>query len=563
VGGDRPPTTVISLVFSGRRFSVAQGALLGGTTLLIGHGCSVLVGAITFLLRLSPSLHIAAGAAAVGALIWAWFAAHLWFARAPLRAFVIISLVLLLLVGLTVLTSGRFYDLSADGQTYHQRAILRLARGWNPVYEPSQTGDDRIDHYVWGAWLPPAASYTVTGHMEPGKALPVLLVVSAFSIALAALLMMPLLTVWQSLALALAVALNPVSVTQLFSFMVDGQMAALIAIAVFLGLFLFLSPPDQSRSRLLWIALGTSAILLINTKLTGVIYAVVVLGGMGLAFAVLRRERLLAALGTSVAALIVGVFVVGTPLISNALHKGTPFYPALGTESMAGQRPPNFEGRRPVDKLLLSLFSRSQPRIESTQYKIPFTFTRKELAQFVNPDVRVSGFGPLFGGVMLLSVLLAIVSMVRRRPAVPAARFIAFLMVTIWASVLINPEAWWARFVPQLWLFPLLAVMNCFLTPERSTRWLGVLVLALVLANGVVVVAMYMPQQYTFTRIYAAQLDGLRQASQFRPVTVYFSNFYANRIRFDAAGVQYTSVAAPPNCETPIALRNSETIVCP
>jgi hypothetical protein len=172
---------------------------------------------------------------------------------------------------------------------------------------------------------------------------------------------------------------------------------------VFLGLFLFLSPPDQSRSRLLWIALGTSAILLINTKLTGVIYAVVVLGGMGLAFAVLRRERLLAALGTSVAALIVGVFVVGTPLISNALHKGTPFYPALGTESMAGQRPPNFEGRRPVDKLLLSLFSRSQPRIESTQYKIPFTFTRKELAQFVNPDVRVSGFGPLFGRVMLSS----------------------------------------------------------------------------------------------------------------------------------------------------------------
>ena len=39
------------------------------------------------------------------------------------------------IVALSAFAMGRIFDLSWDGQTYHQEAIFQLAHGWNPIWD--------------------------------------------------------------------------------------------------------------------------------------------------------------------------------------------------------------------------------------------------------------------------------------------------------------------------------------------------------------------------------------------------------------------------------------------
>jgi hypothetical protein len=84
-------------------------------------------------------------------------------------------------------------------------------------------------------------------------------------------------------------------------------------------------------------------------------------------------------------------------------------------------------------------------------------------------DPRVAGFGAYFWLSWLLSVLAAAVALVHRR----SCRLI-FAASCLLALGVLNPSAWWARYVPQLWAVPLiLGVMALRLFP-RKLLWLPV-----------------------------------------------------------------------------------------
>ena len=72
------------------------------------------------------------------------------------------------------LAASVFPDNSWDGLAYHQEAVLRLAAGWNPLFESSGsygTGEELyLDHYAKGPWIAAAAVLKATGHVEAGKA---------------------------------------------------------------------------------------------------------------------------------------------------------------------------------------------------------------------------------------------------------------------------------------------------------------------------------------------------------------------------------------------------------
>jgi hypothetical protein len=220
-----------------------------------------------------------------------------------------------------------FYDLSADGQTYHQRAIALLAQGWNPVQETSRTDDQRVDHYVFGSWLPPATLYRLTGQLEQAKLFNTILALSAFLIAAGVFLATADLIAWQAILVAVAVTLNPVIVTQTLSFMVDGQVASLITIIACSSIAVV----DQPRAKVSWIVLYAAVGLLIAAKLSGLVYGILLLGALLIWFGLYQRPYVLTLAYGSVTTLAIGVFVMGTPLISNTVHIGHPFFPAIRT----------------------------------------------------------------------------------------------------------------------------------------------------------------------------------------------------------------------------------------
>lgn len=86
------------------------------------------------------------------------------------------------------LVSTYVYDFSFDGNTYHKTTIGMMKNGWNPVYESFENAaltlkiipDDYdwpiwYDHYPKASWIIGAAFYRLSGNIETGKCMNMLI----------------------------------------------------------------------------------------------------------------------------------------------------------------------------------------------------------------------------------------------------------------------------------------------------------------------------------------------------------------------------------------------------
>ncbi|MFN7133937.1 MAG: hypothetical protein ACK4N5_17810, partial [Myxococcales bacterium] len=180
-----------------------------------------------------------------------------------------------------VLVAGLVFDLSYDGQTYHQAAIVALGQGWNALGPPLTDADTAhsgwLNVYAKGPWLVASSIRAVTGRMQQAKAANLWLVAAALLLVLAAVA--PLFRqrrgAW---GLALLAALNPVTLVQALTFYVDGQLASLLTILLALAALSLRTP---ARATLPVVA--AALIALANIKFTGLVYAVLFGGAVVLA----------------------------------------------------------------------------------------------------------------------------------------------------------------------------------------------------------------------------------------------------------------------------------------
>jgi hypothetical protein len=130
-------------------------------------------------------------------------------------------------------------------------------------------------------------------------------------------------------------------------------------------------------------------------------------------------------------------------------------------------------------QLARSIFSRVSAAGEPVELKLPFTLTRHEVKVMGTPDPRTSGFGPLFALQLLLACAAAALAIRRSpQPIAPPARCLFVLSAAVVAMTAIFPEAWWARFVPFLWIAPLFAALGAGVAAPHSRLARG-LVLAI------------------------------------------------------------------------------------
>jgi len=187
-----------------------------------------------------------------------------------------------LTMGLTVLAiilSAAFYDLSWDGQWYHQVGIYRIAEGWNPLKTPMQafTGHNQlwVRHYAKGPWYTGAALMAFTGHIEWGKFVTWLALDAAFLAVLGACLDAGIRR-WRAVAVGGLVALNPVVTSEIVSFLVDGLMVCYLACYA-----AALSSGFRRPSRLV-VFVGLAAVICcINSKFTGLVFLCFITAGPG------------------------------------------------------------------------------------------------------------------------------------------------------------------------------------------------------------------------------------------------------------------------------------------
>ncbi len=190
--------------------------------------------------------------------------------------------------------------------------------------------------------------------------------------------------------------------------------------------------------------------------------------------------------------------------------------------------------------------------------KIPFTVSSKELRPFSEPDVAIAGFGPLFGGALLVTVLVLLLLM---RINLTRALILAGVLAVLLVSVLINPAAWWARYVPQLWAVPLLcAFVGLGVDKMKWVKGVSWALVAILAVNVGLVARSYVNSQHAWSQELKQQLATLQNAKQ--PVATDFSYTWSNRVRFEEMGIAYKEVKEGLTCADAKTLVRSGTQVC-
>jgi len=408
---------------------------------------------------------------------------------------------------LALVYSMAFFDITADGPSYHEPAVLHLRAGWNPVWDgPLPTGPYEnlwTNHYPKASWTFAAAVLALAGRIEAGKWLgPLLLVATLLLCIVAAQAILKR----RSLGLAVGVlcAVNPVAVYQSASFYVDGLLASSLTSFAALLALQWLAPD--------WLLLGTTLLCIafvVNLKFTATVY-VAVLGGLAIGFFLAARRPGARRLAVgSVAAMAGGVLLIGcNPYVTNTLRYGHPFYPLMGpghVDVMAGQMPASFLSENRVRKLAESVFGRSSnDAARVPEWKLPLAVSSAELRAFGYADVRVGGFGPFFAAALLLSIG-GMLGGGKLKPSYAGLLPIAAIAV----SVLVNPEGWWARYAPQLWLVPLLAAAAASTSRGAWPRRAAAGALLLLAIDVLVVAGAYGVRQFQHSAAVRAQLRSL------------------------------------------------------
>lgn len=472
------------------------------------------------------------------------------------------------LLAAAIITAGFWFskayvDQSWDGTAYHQEAILQMVDGWSdfpdklPASVPYR---NQIDTYPKAAWVISASIYSATSSLEGAKLLHVVLFACAFLFLFGALLQTSQVSSGGALLIAATAALNPVVIYQSLSFYVDGQLSSLLTALV--GLVLLMLAGVRRNQLLLLAAL---IVLMINTKQTGVVYAGILTMALLALVYFNQREWFRRTMFAAVIGGLLGLGVFGyTPYVTNTINHGNPVYPILGRADVdfeSGHRPPDFNEMNGVNRLVRSTFSEpTVPKDAPSVLRIPFTMTQDNyISRFWGADIRLGGWGVLFSGALTLSLLgFLLLFFVPRKPRTVGLALLGAVAV----SVLVNPEAWWARFAPQWYLVALIPGALLLFGTKLPVRAFGLAIVLVLLVNSSLVGYTY----YSFNKeLTEKHHDYLKLIVDLNlPITVYLGAFPSNRIRLQEAGITYQAVesASQLGCEQPHTIFTHEGLFC-
>lgn len=508
----------------------------------------------------------------------AFLAANYYLARKHIETlkvteYLVVSYLLLALLiagGLSIARS--FYDFGPDSYTAHAPGAAHLTRGWNPVWDPvfrradSETGNDYPLKPVTGfgymnypasagklSYFLTAGIASATGNIEDGKLINWLIMSSLLMFAYGVLRETGI-SRSVSLMAAMAVTAHPVILYQSKTIYVDAYLAAFLSIFILSAFHLF-----RANHPLVRLAAGSSLLLILSTKLSGLFFAVFLAGVTWATLYFYHRKTLPI---RKELAVILGLASLLSlqPYVTNIVTFNNPTYPVKLNDRkiFIGGLSDWFQKAGRLDGFVVSLFSKTDRNPDTPEIKLPFTVSKNEIYAFHGPDVRIGGFGPLFSGALVLSLAMLLWYLIRRQQF---RKDDAILIGAILGSSLIPQITWWARFTPHVWLIPVLlflAVMPN--TNKKGIRYLGIATIVVMLANSLVIASFDHLFQSRMNRKYHEQLAALKQLES--PVRVYFSNFHLGRIRLTDNEIKYVEAKECENSPDRMPLVLSENIVC-
>jgi hypothetical protein len=523
-------------------FSILVGAIL------VAFLCSILLISSTLFIAGIAISRFHVPVAALMAASFGWWAASAYFPAHRLGVFGLAFGSSVIAVACFAVVNRNIYDTSWDGQWYHAEAILQLMNTWNPLRDVLPEGAAsplKLRFYAKGSWITAAALNNFVGDIEAGKALHLTLMLAAWLFSLAAVSTIAGLAWPYKVMVSLVLAMNPVSICQMFTYYVDGQLGSLLISAV--GLLILL---DRRPDRVLMATLMLVIVLTINVKLNGAVYIAIITIGYWAWYVLLKRERWREFGAWLLAGGVVGGAFIGfnpylneffSRLYTNRSAVSVPAYLSV-FRTPVPDAPPNFFGKGRFEQLLISLFSKSEVLFWSpdrpSRLKLPFTVSQDEIQVFWAPDVRTGGFGPLFSGALILALLILVTYIWKHRHAFKDNIALLVLVALTILSATPNPMMWWARYAPQFWMVPaLIGLIGCSFAGPAPLRSLALILFLTLSINNLFVASTNLRTTRNASQTVREELNQLQRKSG--PVAVKFNGFAAARYRFQQQAIRF------------------------
>jgi hypothetical protein len=237
-------------------------------------------------------------------------------------------------------------------------------------------------------------------------------------------------------------------------------------------------------------------LLATNVKFTGAAYALIFMAPV-LLFIILKYKSLSLNENLMVIfCIVVTAFVSFPTYLTNFIRNGNPIYPLNRIDIPKGQIPDSFLGQDRWSKFVEATFlgvSNGATDIEKPNLFVPRLWHYEQIAR--RPDVEIGGFGSLFGWTILAALIAMIYTLWCQKGEALKGQgpwVVLIAMSCIILSSVINPEFWWARYVPQLWLFPIMVVVFAFMSGQK---WMGVGVLSIAGAGSLLTSVFWLQQK--------------------------------------------------------------------
>ena len=425
----------------------------------------------------------------------------------------------------SIVVFSNIYDVTSDGNTYHKLAIGSMKNGWNPVYESSKDftiekgnvfdPDDMntlwADHYTKGTEIFATVIYAFTGNIESGKIYTILFMYIVFGILFSYLVEHKKMNRIASLAISILLVVNPITLVQMGNYYIDASLGLMLYL-IFYSMIVQCDDTVKIDKKETLFIMASAIIWGINIKLTGIAF-MAIFCAVGYFYLLYKKykegkEVFLKELKMQtifyVVVVIFAVIIVGyTSYFKNMIFFGHPLYPLYGEGAVENigtkEAPKSFAEKSRLRTFLISIFSKGE-NVSASHYegdnpvlpklKIPFTFTKEEVENYNIPDIRMSGFGPLFGGIFILTAigtLYIIIDLIRKKKYNVLIPYL-LLLGTMALLILIFDGNYWARYVAFVYATPMFVLYYLLKNTDRKIKMvLGIVFTILITFNTALV----------------------------------------------------------------------------
>jgi len=456
------------------------------------------------------------------------------------RINVISGISIFLIISFGFLISGYFFDLSSDGQSYHQEAIIQLKQGWNPILFESKSRTMKlwIDHYPKGGEIVQSTIYSFFGKKELGKAINIFLFIASLLLVRKTLVYFNISSLKRWLY-AFFMAANPVVISQILTHFIDGLGYSLF-VCLLTGLFLFI----KTKDRIYGLMILASITLGGSLKFTSIpIFGVLIFCLLILLF-ILKKGSLVKELALPLGFSALFLFVCNyNPYITNLKEGKHIFYPLRGEGSinfLEWYTPKGFiKDNNRIEKLAFTLFTKTGSFDKDNMfYKIPFSVSQKELNRLSDADIGIGGFGIFYGGFLIVLFLFFIINWRRLQNPNDEQKLLFYIIFPILFSVLIISDPWWVRYIPQFYLIPLALLLALEINTIKIKN-LVILKSILIVNILLFLVSVFVLNVYGTQKTYYI-LDMLKQSGKI--IQIDARNFPSNIDRLEEFGIPYKKV---------------------